>query len=509
MSANPYADPFQSDKLPPHSDEAELGVLGCIMLSPLEGLEHCAALNVQPDSFYDLRHRLIYEGLVRLCLGAKAIDLITLSNHLKERKELEHAGGLAYVAALPDSVPSFANIPHYIEILLEKAVARKTIALCTETVGRAYEKNSDAWLAEFREKVIELRIGCQVIAKTIGELVRPPTDDPTAFFQHRYLCECGSLLINGPTGMGKSSFALQAFALWSNCLPFFCIQPTRPLTAVLIQAENDEGDLAEMRDGICTGLNFDTEQRINFFNRVRVVTSNGTVGRRFCNEVIQPMLILHKPNLIGIDPANSFIGGDVKEQRDVGAFLRTWLNPLLFAHKAAAVVVHHTNKPPSGKEKPNWRNGELAYTGSGSAEWANWARAVLAIQDTGTHGIYRLHAPKRGIRLHWRNEGSDEALLEKLIGHAQDGLIYWRDANESEIEDATTQTRPAHELLQFLEPGALTTIQWFKTAHSELNVSRSTFFRQVKWLEANNRASKFDSKWRKYTPKSDPPHDTD
>lgn len=503
---NPLANPLKIDRLPPYSEEAEQGVLGCILHSPLEGLEHCAALDVQPESFYDLRHRTIYEGLVRLCLAAKAIDPITLQQHLKDRQQLEEVGGVAYLSALPDQVPSAANISYYIEILSEKFIARKTIALCSDTVGRAYEKTPGDWLADFREKVIQLRIGSSVVARPIGELVRPPDNDPTQFFEHRWLCECGSLLINGPTGMGKSSFVLQGFALWSNQLPFFGITPSRPLTAILIQAENDDGDLAEMRDGICEGLRFTIEQRQNFFNRVRVFTSNGTVGRRFCNEVVQPMLISHKPNLIGIDPANSFIGGDTKEQKDVGAFLRTWLNPLLHAHRAAAVIVHHTNKPTTGKEKPNWKNGEMSYTGSGSAEWANWARAILAIQDTGTHGIYRLHAPKRGVRLHWRNEGSNEPIFEKLIGHAIDGHIYWRDANETEIKDdegGRPKSYNDDDLLELLGDSGLSTKEWEKEAEEACDVKPKTLQRARTYFLNSNLVlkSKIDRKWKRITPK--------
>lgn len=493
-----------ADRLPPYSEEAEQGVLGCILHSPLDCLEQCAAMNVQPDTFYDLRHRSIYEAMVRLIMSVKPIDTITLQQNLKDHGELDNVGGISFLSELPDKTPSASNISHYIDILLQKSVARKTIALCSETASRAFERTPESWLSDFREQVIQLRIGCSVIARPIGELVRPPDNDPTQFFQHRYLCECGGMLINGPTGMGKSSFVLQGYALWSNQMPFFGITPSRPLRAVLIQAENDDGDLAEMRDGICEGLKFTKEQRANFFTRVLVHTSNGTVGRRFCNDVIQPLIISHKPNLIGIDPANSFIGGDTKEQRDVGAFLRTWLNPLLHAHKAAATIVHHTNKPATGKEKPNWKNGELAYTGSGSAEWANWARAVLAIQDTGTHGIYRLHAAKRGVRLHWRNPGSDEPVFEKLIGHATDGHIYWRDADESEIKESTRgPTYEPNTLVDLLSESSLTTTEWCKVAREETGITERTFYRAIKELESSDLVckSKATKKWSRIIPK--------
>jgi hypothetical protein len=296
---------------------------------------------------------------------------------------------------------------------------------------------------------------------------------------------------------------MQGSALWSNALPFFGITPTRSLKILFIQAENDDGDMAEMRDGICAGLRFDTQQRANFFNRVLIQTSNGTVGRKFCHEIVGPLLTKHKPDILTIDPANSFMGGDNKEQRDVGAFLRTWLNPLLFAHNCACIMVHHTNKPASGKEKPNWRNGEWAYAGSGSAEWANWARGVLSIQDTGTHGIYRLHAAKRGVRLHWRNDQDPETpIYEKLIGHSKEpGLIYWRDADESEVvnEGGRPKSYDQDELLDLLGDSGLSTSEWKNLAKEACAISPRTFERACRDLQASDLIlkSKLDRKWKR------------
>lgn len=493
-----------ADQSLPHSHQAEQGVLACIFHSSLESLEHCAALNVQPEAFYDLRNRVIYQGMVRLCMAAKPVDVISLVSNLESHHELDLAGGHSYLTVLPDKTPSAQNVGHYIEILLEKFVARQTIALCAETTSKAFQKTTDQWLSDFRDKVIQLRIGTRLEARPIGQLIRPPENDPTELIRHRFLCERGSLLINGPTGMGKSSFAMQSAALWSNGLPFFGMEPVRPLTCLFIQAENDDGDMAEMRDGIATGLKFHVEQRTNFFNRVMVQTSNGTTGRRFCNEVVQPLLISHRPNLLYIDPANSFMGGDNKEQRDVGAFLRTWLNPLLFAHNCGCVMVHHTNKPSTGKEKPNWKNGEWAYAGSGSAEWANWARAVLSVQDTGTHGVYRLHAGKRGVRLHWRNESEpDIPAYDKLIGHSKEpGLIYWRDAEENEV-DSESGGRPKsydqEELLDLLGDTGLTSGEWEREANKICAVKSRSFQRALADFQRESLVlkSKIDRKWKR------------
>src|SRR5206468_2700274 len=87
-------------------------------------------------------------------------------------------------------------------------------------------------------------------------------------------------------------------------------------------------------------------------------------------------------------------------------------NPLLREFNCAAVVVHHTNKPPTGKEKPDWSAGDFAYLGGGSAEWANWARAVLGLRSLGSHDVFELRAGKRGGRLGWKEEDGETSRNE-------------------------------------------------------------------------------------------------
>ena len=63
-----------------------------------------------PEVFYDLRHQTIFSGLAEMYDAREAIDLITLQQRLKDKQLLEEVGGLTYLAALPDTVPSAANL---------------------------------------------------------------------------------------------------------------------------------------------------------------------------------------------------------------------------------------------------------------------------------------------------------------------------------------------------------------------------------------------------------------
>ena len=125
------------DRLPPHSPEAEQGVLGCVLLSPNECMGECIE-KLKDDGqqvFYDLRHQTIYETLAAMYDAREAIDVITLQQRLKDKQLLEQIGGIAYLSQLQDSVPSAANLSYYLEIIQEKFLLRRMIATCTDVVG--------------------------------------------------------------------------------------------------------------------------------------------------------------------------------------------------------------------------------------------------------------------------------------------------------------------------------------------------------------------------------------
>jgi len=169
-------DPSKIDRLPPHSLEAEQGVLGCIMLAASECLGECITkLKAGSEIFYDLRHRTIYDTMVEMYDTKVPIDTITLQQRLKDKQQLDGVGGLAFLSALPDSVPSAANLDYYLNIVREKHVLRKMIHACTGVVGRAYEHEGevDGLLDEVERdilKISEERV--ETTANSMKELVR-------------------------------------------------------------------------------------------------------------------------------------------------------------------------------------------------------------------------------------------------------------------------------------------------------------------------------------------------
>ncbi len=193
MAATAGAPAQSVDRLPPHSIEAEQGVLACVLLSPQDCMGECIErfkVKADPDArpgqpgseedasaiFYDLRHREIFRTLAEMYDSKEAIDVITLQQKLKDRKMLDGVGGLEYLASLPDRVPSAANLKYYADIVWDKYILRKIIRTCNTVVGQVYEYEGEVDRLVDDVETTVLRISeekeeSKAVGRTIKDLV--------------------------------------------------------------------------------------------------------------------------------------------------------------------------------------------------------------------------------------------------------------------------------------------------------------------------------------------------
>jgi replicative DNA helicase len=130
------------DRVPPHSLEAEVSVLGAALLSRNAASEAVEVL--KPDHFYRNAHRVVFEGIQDLLSQGEPIDTVTLTEWLARRDRLDEVGGPASLHDLTVAVPTAANAAYYARIVRERALLRRLIDAGTEVAKLGYEATEDA-----------------------------------------------------------------------------------------------------------------------------------------------------------------------------------------------------------------------------------------------------------------------------------------------------------------------------------------------------------------------------
>lgn len=132
---------FITEKGLPHSLDAERSVLGAIILENESIYQVLDALS--PEDFYAENHKILYERIINLISSSRAVDLLILKEELTRSGEIDHVGGITYIASLIDIVPTSRNIQHYAEVIKEKATLRKLIRAGYEIIDSCYKQEEE------------------------------------------------------------------------------------------------------------------------------------------------------------------------------------------------------------------------------------------------------------------------------------------------------------------------------------------------------------------------------
>ncbi len=126
-------------RTPPHSPDAEVSVLGAILIHPEAASKAIEIL--QPEDFYHAPHRAIFEVAMDLFNQAKPLDVVVVGEELRLKNKLDSVGGLPYLMELASSVPTAAHVEYYARIVKESAVIRRIISVSTKLITDAYDND--------------------------------------------------------------------------------------------------------------------------------------------------------------------------------------------------------------------------------------------------------------------------------------------------------------------------------------------------------------------------------
>jgi len=133
--------PFQKSplKIPPQDTPAEQALLGAIMIKP-ESINDIVD-TIRPESFYSLKHRIIFKAMLTLYEKSEPIDLVSLRSVLQTEKKLEQVGGASYLSELTNLVPTASNIKYYAELISKKSALRKLIESADNILELGYNES--------------------------------------------------------------------------------------------------------------------------------------------------------------------------------------------------------------------------------------------------------------------------------------------------------------------------------------------------------------------------------
>ena len=151
------------DRVPPQNLEAEQSVLGALLIER-EAISKVTEF-LKPIDFYRDAHKVVFETILELYAKNDAIDLITVTEHLRKESKLEAAGGVSYVASLANSVPTAANVVYHARIIEEKALLRQLINSATAIAGLGYEANEEVDLILDKAEKMILDVASRKVGK--------------------------------------------------------------------------------------------------------------------------------------------------------------------------------------------------------------------------------------------------------------------------------------------------------------------------------------------------------
>lgn len=214
-------------RMPPHNMEAEQSVLGCMLLDKESVVTATDFLH--SEDFYADSHKEIFESMLDIYDRGEPIDLVTVTEQLRQRGTLGAIGGVSYISDLSMAVPSTANVRYYVGIIEEKAILRRLISACNLVIKQSYEaseevdliidqaeksifeitqKNTVSDFEPIKTVLLDTYARIEELSKNKGKIIGVPTGFNDFDQKTSGLHPSDFILVAARPSMGKTSFVL-------------------------------------------------------------------------------------------------------------------------------------------------------------------------------------------------------------------------------------------------------------------------------------------------------------
>jgi len=332
------------DRLPPHSDEAEVGVLGSMLLDNRVIAD--VANILKREDFYSGDHQVIYEAIVELFGQGKPADLVTLTEALKAKGHLERIGGSDYLVGLVEKVPSTAQAQHYGRIVAGHARRRRLAQAAERLRETALDPTAtEEELGEAVERIAVAGNGHLGGGRLDIIWLADVESQPIRWLWPNWLARGKLALLCGHAGLGKSLLVCDLAARISQGRPWpDGAEGGDPGRVLLVAGEDDPGDMLKPRLEVAGG----DPARVGIVQTARAVHN----GQKRLPDLTQDLPEIEKEierlggvDLLAVDPLTCFVPG-VNTDRDaeIRSLVLGPLGNLAQRHDCAILVVLHLRK---------------------------------------------------------------------------------------------------------------------------------------------------------------------
>jgi AAA domain/DnaB-like helicase N terminal domain len=481
----------------PSAPEIENAVLCAILYEPEKGFQ--IFQQHARDAFFFGAAREWFKQMRAFYSEHGRLDPVLFMQHILDNPAVfTPIGGYAYFGGLQGQFHPIDVLPHYLSELREKYIRRQIMVKSFSQASKAKNGDLGDLLEEMSHSVEDLRRvaggpnGSELF--TISDLLGfDSTHDPDCLIGKRYIVRGGSSLWAGGSGYGKSSLILQLAVYWGCGVPCFGLRPVRPLKSLIIQAENNAGDMGEQLQGVFAGISkigdLDIDRCRELIERNVIIRRTLKTGLHFL-ALLDELLEVDKPDMAWSDPLFAFAGCDLTNQKDTTRFLRDGLFPIADKRGVAMNVVHHVSKPARGdsKDKSEMADVDYQYLGFGSSEIQNSFRAVNTLLPIAKTGIFKLVLSKRGERAGATDpEGKWTRTLH--LTHSTEGICWLQtDPPEKPNKGAgRLKYTPDHILDEMSIAHGVKAGIFQERLESEIGMSSATFYRIWDGLKKNSK----------------------